>query len=305
MTRTTPDNRIKQLAWLALALIPALAAPATARAHSLWINAFESHAHQPPHTMVSLGWGHALPMGDILTSPKARIAVDLFELVAPDLTPTPLRLPEFKLSTPKLSTPDFDLFAADAATQKIAFKKDSTPGVYQFSLASRPTAYTKYIDTAGKTRLKLKTRDKIKDIKKVIMSVKFQAFAKAFTTRGEWTEPAPLGHGLEIIPRTDLSRLSVNDLVEVDVLFHGKPLHSSAAGKVYITAQSRGFGQEDGFSLHAYVKNGRARIRVQTPGQWKIMAMHQEKVLDHGPLKHLHGKVDSLVNAASLTFTVR
>ena len=101
-----------------------------------------------------------------------------------------------------------------------------------------------------------------------------------------------------------MSRLTVNDLVEVDVLFYGKPLHSSAAGKSYITAQSRGFGQEDGFSLHAYIKRGQARIRVQTPGQWKIMTMHQEEVTDNGPLKDLYGKVDSLVHAASLTFTV-
>ena len=34
-----------------------------ANAHSLWINAFESHGHGGYNAMVCLGWGHALPMG--------------------------------------------------------------------------------------------------------------------------------------------------------------------------------------------------------------------------------------------------
>ena len=276
-----------------------------AQAHSLWINSFESDVHKPRHTMVSVGWGHTLPAGDILTSPKGRIAIEQFELVAPDQTRTALNLPVFKLSKPELSTINFDLYAADLATQKVEFKKDSTPGVYQFSLVSRPTAYTKYIDTSGRTRLKLKEKDKIKNIKKVLMSVKYQAFAKSYVTLGKWTAPAPLGHGLEIIPRTDMSNLHVNDLVEVDVLFYGKPLNSSAAGKESIMAQSRGFGQEDGFFLQAYIKKGRARIRVQTPGQWKIMTTHKDKVLPDGDLKDLQGKVDNVVHGASLTFDVK
>lgn len=289
---------------ICLAILFIFATLSPAWAHSLWINSFESRVHQPLHTMLSVGWGHALPMGDILTSPKARIAIERFELITPDLTHTELRPPVFKLSKPELSTKDFDLYRADQATQKVEFKKDSTPGVYQFSLVSRPTAYTKYIDTSGKTRLKLKTKDKITNIKKVLMSFKYQAFAKAFVTIGKWSAPAPLGHGLEIIPRSDMSNLHVNDLVEVDVLFYGKLLNSSAGGKEFITAQSRGFGQEDGFSLHAYIKNGKARIRLQTSGQWKIMVNHKDEVLSDGPLKDLYGKVDYVGHGASLTFNV-
>jgi len=101
-----------------------------AQAHSVWINSFESHADTPPHTMVSLGWGHTLPMDDILTSPNGRVAIERFELFDPDLKKTNLLKPQFKLSKPDLSTDNFDLFAADLGAQKVALKKDSAKGVY-------------------------------------------------------------------------------------------------------------------------------------------------------------------------------
>jgi hypothetical protein len=272
-----------------------------AQAHSVWINSFESFAHTPPHTMVSLGWGHALPMDDILTSPNGRIAIERFELLGPDLKKTDLLKPEFKLSKPDLSTHNFDLFAADLATQKVAFKKDSAQGVYQFSAVSKPTFYTQYIDKKGKTRLQLKPKNEVKDIKKVLMAVKYQAFAKSYLTVGKWTNPKPLGHGLEIIPRTDLSNLHVGDLVEVDVLFYGKPLNATAKSMEYITAQSSSFGQSDGFSLLSYLMKGKAQFRVQS----MITVNHKDDVTADGSLKDLYGKVDQVYHGASLTFNVK
>ena len=276
-----------------------------AQAHSVWINSFESYAHQPPHTMVSLGWGHRLPMDDILTSPNGRIAIERFELLDPDLKKTDLLKPEFKLSKPDLSTDNFDLFAADLAAQKVALKKDSAQGVYQFSAVSKPTFYTQYIDKKGKTRLQLKPKNEVKDIKKVLMAVKYQAFAKSYLTVGEWTNPKPLGHGLEIISRTDLSNLHVGDLVEVDVLFYGKPLNATAKSMEYITAQSSSFGQSDGFSLLSYLMKGKAQFRVQSSGQWMITVNHKDDVTADGSLKDLYGKADQVYHGASLTFNVK
>jgi len=131
----------------------------TASSHSLWVNAFESRIHQPPHVMVSAGWGHALPLGDILTSAGARIGIESFEVITPNKSRVPLRIPEFKLSSPSLTDKNFDLYQADTGLQKLAFKQKSDPGVYQISLISKPTVYTKYISTAGKPRLRLKTKD--------------------------------------------------------------------------------------------------------------------------------------------------
>jgi uncharacterized GH25 family protein len=276
-----------------------------AQAHSVWINAFESHAHNSPHAMVSLGWGHALPMDDILTSPNGRIVIDSFTLYDPAQGKTDLLLPPGNVSKAEISTDNFDLFAADLATQKIALKENSAPGVYQLAAVSRPSFYTQYIDKKGRTRMQLKPKNELDDIEKVLMAVKFQAFAKSYLTLGAWTPPQPLGHGLEIIPRTDLSNLHVGDLVEVDVLFYGQPLTATAKSIEYITAQSSSFGQSDGFALLSYLKNGRAQFRVQSAGQWMICVNHKDDVTADGPLKELYGKADQVYHAASLTFNVK
>jgi uncharacterized GH25 family protein len=276
-----------------------------AHAHSVWINAFESHAHHSHHAIVSLGWGHALPMDDILNSPNGRVVIENFALFDPALKKTDLRKPASRVSEPELTTDGFDLFPADLAAQKVAFKKDGAKGVYQLSAVTQPAFYTQYIDKSGKTRMKLKPKNELKDIRKVLMSVKYQAFAKSFVTVGEWTNPKPLGHGLEIVPLTDLSDLHVGDLVEVDVRFHGKPLSASAKSMAYITAQSSGFGQSDGFCLMSYIMGGHAQFRVQSRGQWMIGTNHKDDVTEDGPLKDLYGKAEQVYHSASLTFIVK
>ncbi len=290
---------------LALLATSLALAPLSAQAHSLWINAHESHAHQPPHAMVSLGWGHSLPADDILNSPNGRVIVDRFAMVDPTGQQTELLMPATELAEPAMETPNFALFAADLASQKIAFTADSAEGVYQFEAVSRPTFYTQYMDTEGRQRLALKPRDEIDGIDKVLMSVKYQAFAKSAVTVGTWSNPAPLGHDLEIIPRTDLSDVHVGDLIEVDVLFHGEPLTVSAKSMEFITAQSAGFGQNDGFALFSVIKNGRAQFRVQTTGQWRIMVSHKDDVTPEGPLSDLVGKANQVYHGASLTFSVQ
>ena len=285
--------------------IALLLSASMAHAHSVWINAFESHAHGGHNAMVSLGWGHALPMDDILTSPNGRIAIEQFDLLDPALKKTELLKPNFKVAKPELSNGDFDLFAADLGAQKIAMKKDGAQGVYQLSAVSQPTFYTQYIDKSGKTRLKLKPKNELKDIKKVLMAVKYQAFAKSCVTVGTWTNPKPLGHGMEIIPRTDLSDLHIGDLVEVDVLFYGKPLTATPKSIEYITAHSSSFGQSDGFCLMSFIRDGKAQFRVQSSGQWMIGASHKDDVTADGPLKDLYGKAEQVYHSASLTFMVK
>ncbi len=282
-----------------------LASVAVAQAHSVWVNAFMAEAHQPPHVMVSLGWGHSLPMDDILNSPNGRVEVESFELIDPALQKTALLLPAVKPAEKVGETRDVTVYPGDLAVQKVAFTKDATPGVYQFVLSSKPNFYTQYIDAMGRERLLLKPKNQVKDAKKVLMSVKYSAFAKSYVALGSWQQPKPLGHGLEIVPRTDLSAVRVGDLVEVDVLFYGKPLSATAQSLDFITAHSASFGQSDGFSLFSYLMKGRGQFRVQSAGQWVISVNHKEDVTANGPLHDLVGKVDQVYHGATLTFYVK
>jgi uncharacterized GH25 family protein len=277
----------------------------SAQAHSLWVNSFESFTHKPGHTTVGLGWGHTLPVDDVMNSSNAKMIAEKFTITSPDGKVTNLRLPTTKSEEPIEKTADFDVYGADLALQKIVLKEDSKQGVYKIEALSKPTAYTQFIDKKGHKRLKMTTMDKITDIKKVLMSVKHQAFAKSYLTIGKWTEQKAANKGLEIIPKTDLTNVRVGDLVEFEVLFHGKPLNVTAKSMDYITALSDSFGQNDGFSLMSYIKEGKAQIRVQSAGQWIVSCSHRDAVTNDGPLKDLVGKVNFVFNAASLTFNVK
>ena len=139
--------------------------------------------------------------------------------------------------------------------------------------------------------MKLKSMDQLDDIQKVLASMQYQAFAKSCLTIGPWKQPEKLGHTLEIIPVTDLTRVKVGDLVEVQVLSYDRPLNLSLGNMAFITAQSSSFGQSDGFCLMSYIQKGHARFRVQNRGQWIITVKHFEEVTPDGPLKALDGKV--------------
>ena len=288
-----------------LAIATLLLTSSSASAHSLWVNSFESFSHKPGHTTVGLGWGHSIPIDDLLNSPNGRVNIQSFTVSSPNGEKTALRLPSSALGKASQKGKNFDVYEADVALQKLALKKDSKKGVYKIEAVSKPTVYTKYIDVKGKERLKLKTMDKIKDIKKVLMSVKYQAFAKSYLTLGKWSEQKASNKGLEIIPKTDLSNVKVGDLVEFEVLFYGKPLSVSAKSMEYITARSNAFGQNDGFSLMSYLQEGKAQFRVQTAGQWIVSCNHKDVVTKDGSLKDLQGKVNAVFNGASLTFNVK
>lgn len=274
-------------------------------AHSFWINSFESFTHAPGHTTVGLGWGHAIPVDDILNSPNGKVIVQDFTITSPKGKVTELRVPSSKVKDPSKKANAFDVYEADLGFQKIALKKNSPKGVYKITATSQPTIYTKYIDNKDRERLKLTTMDKIKDIKKILMSVKYQAFAKSYLTIGKWSKQKATNKGLEIIPKTDLSNVKVGDLVKFEVLFHGQPLSVSAKSMEFITAMSNTFGQNDNFSLFSYIQNGKAQFRVQTAGQWIVTCNHKDAVTKNGPLKHLVGKVNAVFNGASITFNVK
>ncbi|BDQ35869.1 hypothetical protein SYK_02290 [Pseudodesulfovibrio nedwellii] len=107
-----------------------LCSAVNANAHSVWINNFFSDAHFPPHTMVSIGCGHTVPMDDIPNSPNGSILLDRFEVVGFDLKTVQLQKPSPEESKATLTKADFDVYPGDLVVQKNVLKKDSKQGVY-------------------------------------------------------------------------------------------------------------------------------------------------------------------------------
>lgn len=275
------------------------------QAHNFWVNSFESFAHKPGHITVGLGWGHTLPIDDILNSPNGKMVVKEFCIIDPAGNKTLLRIPSSKIAEVEKETANFDVYNADIGLQKIALKKKSMDGVYKIQAKSKPTFYTSYIDTKGRKRLKLKPKDKLKDIEKVMMSVKYQAHAVSYLTLNKWQSPKISNKGLEIIPMTDLSNVKVGDLVEFKVLFMGKPVSSSPGKEAFLTSTCPSFDRGRKFSLYSKIKHGKAEFIAQSAGQWIVGTKHKGKITKEGPLKDLYGKADFSITGSSLTFNVK
>ena len=274
-------------------------------AHSLWVNSFESFAHKPGHITIGLGWGHTLPIDDILNSPNGKMVIKDFCIIDPGGNKTLLRIPSSKIAEVEKETANFDLYNADIGLQKLALKKDSLEGVYKIQAESKPTFYTSYIDTKGRKRLKLKPKDQLKDIKKIMMAVKYQASAVSYLTLKKWEAPKAVNKGLEIIPMTDLSKVKVGDLVEFKILFMGKPVSNSPSKEAYLTASCPSFDRGRKFSIYSKIKHGKAEFIAQSPGQWMVGTKYKGKVRKEGPLKDLFGKADFSIIGSSLTFNVK
>lgn len=285
-------------------IITLLLTVSTAGAHSLWVNCFESKLHPPGHATVSLGWGHTMPIDDMPNSVMAKLNIAEFSLADPVGNKSKLYKPQPKAVKTFESNADYDLYIADIANQQIALKNETRQGTYLIEAISQKTNYTQYIDTKGRTRLALKPMDAIDGIQKVLSSVQYQAFAKSYLTVKKWTMPKPAGHDLEITPLTDLSRVKVGDMVEFDVCFHGKPLSWGPNSQAYITGNSPSFGG-DRFAVFSMVLGGKAQFQVQSAGQWRVNILSSNMVTQDGPLKNLYGKIKTVNNAATLTFTVK
>ena len=273
-------------------------------AHTFWVSTIESFEHAPGHALVGLGWGHVLPFDDRINS--GRVNVEEFSITSPNKEKTLLKIPKDEAIEATNETKNFEVFDANVGLQKIALKKDSTQGTYLIHAKQKPTFYTNYIDTKDRKRIKLTTKDKIKDIKKVLFSVQWEGSGSTYLTIGKWSEQKATNKGFEIVPKSDLSNLKAGDTVEFEVLFYGKPYDSLAKkGEAKLTLFSNPRSQGEGLSLTAPVKNGIAKFEVPSKGQWMLMAILNQQVKKEGELKDLHGKVNSVMFSSTLTLNVK
>ncbi len=106
--------------WLAAYGSPAFA-------HTFWVNAFDSTAHQPRHVLVTLGYGHSFPIDDLLTD----LTLESFTLYDPEMKATALPLPVAQQAATMKLDNHLQIVSGDLAARKIILGKDCPPGVYQ------------------------------------------------------------------------------------------------------------------------------------------------------------------------------
>ena len=276
-----------------------------AMAHSLWVNLYESFAHPPGHSMVSLGWGHAVPMDDLLVSEASSIQLATFDLIDPDQGRTALPMPDLEMKKPIRTGSGMTVQSGDLAIRKLSLTDKTKPGTYQVVVVSKESYFTMYLDKKGKRKMVTKPLDEVKGAQKILTSIKYKAFAKAFFAVKKWTDPEPLGHALELMPMTDLSNVHVGDVVPFQITFMGKPFSCGADTIEYITATSNSFGGPDGFFLSAYIINGKAQFRMPAAGQWVVNVYVRQDVTSESDLKELVGKCTTVYYASTISFNVK
>ena len=284
-------------------LLIALSSPAMA--HTLWINLYESYAHPPGHAMVSLGWGHTVPMDDLLASKAGSLQLATFDLIDPDLNRTALPMPETKMEDVIETSGGMTAQAGDLGIRKLSLTDKTKPGTYQVVVTSKETFFTKYLDKKGKMKMAVKPLDEVKDASKILAAIKYKSFAKAFFAVKKWTDPKPLGFDLELMPLTDLSNVHVGDMVHFDVSFMGKPFSCTQDTIQYMTATSNTFGGPDNFSLYSYLINGKAQFRMPSAGQWVANVYVRQDVNPESDLKELVGKCTTVYYAGTISFNVK
>jgi len=277
----------------------------SASAHFFWINADESFSHMPGHVIFSLGFGHTMPVGDLLSGDFGDLNIKSYEIKGPDGKVAKLRIPE-PSKAPAMDTDwDSSIYQGDFGAQKMAFSAKTKKGIYTVSSEIVPTFITIYKNEKGRQKFARKPINEVKGIKEVVASMYYSAFAKSYINYGgKWEEPKPLGKDLEIIPLTDMSNVKAGDLIKFKVIFNGKTLSSSFSGLEYMTAFSSTYGAHDGFQLFAPVKNGVAKFRIPEKGSW-LASIYVERDVEKAKLKKFQGKTQQAVFGSTLSFQVR
>jgi uncharacterized GH25 family protein len=286
-----------------LSVLACLVAASPAAAHMLWVNLYESHVHKPGHAIASIGWGHMIPMDDVVDG----VGVESYSLVDPDAKTTALTLPAHgEQAPPKSKASGMLIQDGDLGVRKITLSEESKPGTYQVALVGKDNYYTNFIDQKGRKRWATKPMDQVKEAQKVLGAMFYKGYAKSCFKVKEWSQPKPLGHDLEIMPLTDLSNVRVGDKVDFKITFMGKPVTTSPEKSIeYITATSNTFGGPDKFTLAAIIFGGKGSFRIPTAGQWVVNVYHRQMVAENPDLKHLAKKCYVVLRAATISFNVK
>ncbi|MGB3749961.1 MAG: DUF4198 domain-containing protein [Arcobacteraceae bacterium] len=225
--------------------------------HGLWINAFEASSHGSKLVTVGLGTGHNPTIEDSISD---RLSLKSFDLITQDGKKIALKKPAKGLED-IYDKNNLKIVDSNLAMQKVSFGKKSDKGTYSVALATNPNTFIKYIDTKGEEKFSRKAKSEIRNLKEIISTTKGTTFAKTYFVNQEWTQPKAVGHTLELIPTTDISKLAVGDTVVFDVLYDGKALKSGS-----VTAKSALAKNEN--ALYSSVRKGKAKFVLTHKGQW-------------------------------------
>ncbi len=260
-----------------LALSVALAI-SPASAHNWYIQSVDYAVPSPGSTVLYAGWGHALPLDDMIAGDK----IAALTLHAPDGTTTELPV------SPERS------FHCTPITL-------DAPGTWTVTGESTPGYYTIYRDNNNQVHHAVAPMDELKDAKAVMMSVLAHQYPKTYITVGapdNLEAPKPTGAKIEIVPEQHPATLHDGDRMRFQVLYDGKPVPDGTT----FDATWLGYSMEmedyecAGRALH----NGYGEFDLSHAGIWYIRVEYAADV----PAE-MASKCRNMLYNAQLTFAVQ
>lgn len=278
-----------------------------ASAHHFFVSITESAGHSPGSIATNIGWGHMLPMDDFFLGSE----LHTYAIYDPDMKK--VDLPFSADANVKAArnegedVPDFPggkILAGDSFTRKLFFKEDSPQGTYQVTASTNKIQFSLWTDKNGRQKWGRTTLDQIKDAQEIKICWEFQSFAKAFAVVGIWTEPRPVGHDLELIPLTDLTKVRVGDEVAFKVLLFGEPVQTDQNGLPLLEVYGEHYGADGRYGLKGGISGGIAKIRVTAPGRWLARVGTRKPVTKENGPAELVGKALEVGYNTTATFFV-
>lgn len=259
----------------ATALLSGTCLISAAHAHTMWINVIPEHES---HVIASFAYGDVMPGSELLTPDWWPMHVESYELVAPDGGRS-------SLGVPKLVTQKKELLASglqvqpggDTGRRKFIINARSDKGTYQLVARTPVARLVFYRDEQGEEQYidqNLTTVPEGVEITRRQLGVNLM---QAVFAVGGWTEPAPVGLPLEIVPLSDLHEVGVGDKVRFKVLLNGRAFNPSV-GEAEITAYNMSFG--DRWGLHSVLKYGEGEFRLSEAGLWRVDARFRGHAAD-------------------------
>lgn len=245
------------------AMLAVVSAPAMA--HTLWINVVPQ---ADKHVIASLGYGDRMPASEILTPEWGAMTLETYEVLLPSGERGSLGLP--KLVTQQKQTVSTGIFVqpdSDVGVRKLSFDARAAKGTYQIAGQTPLVRLTTYRDKQGREQTSEQPLHQLKDVDKVLGTNLEINYMKAVFNVGGWTDPALVGHALEIVPLTDLKGAGVGDVVRFKVLLNGKPLILEGHD-AHLAASSAGLG--DRWAMQSTLERGEGEFRITQAGLWRV-----------------------------------
>lgn len=222
--------------------------PATATAHSIFIQSGRHQVSDGKSSPLFFCYGHHFPVDDAIRRKK----LSYVRVIAPDQSSTEIALRN------------------DRSLHSYLVEYNQT-GTYTLTAETNPGFFAMYIDKKGRKRHSLKPISAFAgNASKIISSMKSHQWAKTYVFCDKPSDifPARVNLPMELVPATDVSKIKPGDKLEFLVYNEGSLFDS----KGYWDATYSGFSTEaeDMYIQRTPCEDGKFTVPVDVAGRWFV-----------------------------------